>query len=109
MPRLWGTGHSPAPAGVEMSDSQELANNGNIVIAGTTNSSGSGHVVMIVPGTEVTSGSWGGQVPVAMDTGPNKKWSSKGIYSWSSSSKDDIGFFKYTASSSNIAGENGCE
>jgi hypothetical protein len=94
---------------IEMNESQAFANGGDIVVTGTTNSSGTGHLVMIVPGTEVSSGSWEGNVPVAMDTGPNKKWSSKGInYSWSSSSKDDVQFFKYTGDSS-CDPNNNCE
>lgn len=82
---------------METSAVQAGANAGKIIIGGTTAPSGtSGHVVLIVPGTEVQSGKWGGKVPVAMDTGPSKKWAKKGInYSWGSGSKDSVEFFEY--------------
>ncbi len=85
-------------SGIAMSNVQEVVNKGGIVIAGTVNPipGGSGHVVLLVPGTEVNSGSWGGLVPVAMDTGPNKKWASQGInHSWNPGSKDDVRFFLF--------------
>ena len=86
-------------SGIAMSNVQQVVNNGGIVIAGTTNPSGSGHVVLIVPGNEFASGAnyWNGLVPVAMDTGPGKKWVSRGISSsWGKSSKEDVKFFRFT-------------
>jgi hypothetical protein len=92
---------------LESSDNFEVVNrdnvkvetdDGSIIIAGKKESSGSGHVVLAVPGDEVSSTSWGGTAPVGMDTGRNKRWSSKGMnYSWSSPT--GITFYKYTGPS----------
>lgn len=73
---------------------QGITNNGGVVIAVSTSSTGSGHVVMGVPGTAVSSGAWGGEVPVAMDTGPNKKWASKSI-NWSYGTSSGVEFYEY--------------
>ena len=60
------------------------AKDGEIVVAGKKETGGvSGHVALAVPGDEVDGGSWGGKVPVMMDTGKEHRWSKKGInYSW---------------------------
>ncbi|MEM1406305.1 MAG: RHS repeat-associated core domain-containing protein, partial [Bacteroidota bacterium] len=81
---------------IEMSESQEIANKGGIVIAG-----GDGHVVMVVPGEEQYSGSWKSNVPTVMDTGgssTNKRsdTSSQSLSkSWGSGSKDNVSFHMF--------------
>lgn len=84
---------------VELSSVQELANKGEIVVA-AYKSSGMGHVALAVPGDEVKSSSWGGKVPVMMDTGPNKKWTKKGLnHSFGGSKKNKVKFYQYTGPS----------
>ncbi len=83
---------------VEQDNVQTDVDDGTLIVAGKAESSGSGHVVLAVPGDEVSSTSWGGSAPVGMDTGKNKRWSSKGMnYSWSSST--GVAFYKYTGPS----------
>ncbi len=90
---------------VSVDDVQELANDGEFIIAGKQNNEvddngnkKSGHVAVVVPGEEASSGNWGGSAPVGMDTGSNKYWSKNGMnYSWSS--KSGVQFFKYVGSS----------
>ncbi|MBW6480549.1 MAG: RHS repeat-associated core domain-containing protein [Bacteroidales bacterium] len=83
---------------VNQDDVQSEANDGAIIIAGKKEDSGSGHVALAVPGIEVTSTNWGGTAPVGMDTGKNKRWSSKGMnYSWSSPT--GVTFYKYKGAS----------
>jgi hypothetical protein len=86
---------------IELDEVSEAANDGQIVIAGKKEDGSSGHVALAVPGDEVNSSSWGGNVPVMMDTGANKRWSQKAIsYSWSGSSKSGVSYYKYTGTSS---------
>ncbi len=76
---------------------QDEVNDGAVVIAGKDDTN-SGHVILSVPGDEVSSGNWGGSAPVGMDTGKKKRWSKKGLnYSWSSSK--GVGFYKFTGES----------
>lgn len=55
---------------------QSYANAGYFVVAGYIHPDPkeSGHVVMIVPGTEKYSPNWGCRVPMTMDTGYRKRW-----------------------------------
>ncbi|SMD37889.1 hypothetical protein SAMN04488029_3523 [Reichenbachiella faecimaris] len=87
---------------IEMEDAQGLANDGVFVVAGAQEEgSESGHVIVIVPGEEAYSGSWGEDVPLGFDTGPSKKWKSKKIsFSWGSDKKDDVEFYKYVGDTS---------
>lgn len=80
---------------ITMADAQKLANEGWFVVAGWKNEPGkSGHVVVIVPGTEKNG--WGGKVPNAMDTGQNMRTISQPLsYSFSKSKKANVKFFKY--------------
>lgn len=92
---------------VELEEVQELANDGEIVIAGKKEEDVSGHVALAVPGEEVSSGSWGQKVPVMMDTGKNHRWSKKGIqYSWRSSAKSGITYYKYSGPKNGTLGTN---
>ena len=82
---------------VELSEVQELANNGEVVIGGKAEDGGSGHVVLAVPGKEESSGKWKGKVPQVMDTGEGKRSEKNGVnYSWAKG--DGVGFYKYTGS-----------
>ncbi len=76
---------------ITLSEAQEYANNGRIVIAGWINPSGaSGHVVVIVPGEEVNG--W----PVCMDTGKNKRAESQpSRQSFGSEKRPNVKFFLY--------------
>jgi len=81
---------------IKMSEAQDLANQGYIVVAGAKAGPNetSGHVVVIVPGEE-KEGGWG-WVPVAMDTGENKRWTSEKISkSWKEDRKQNVRFFLY--------------
>jgi RHS repeat-associated protein len=91
---------------IDMEDSQEAANNGEIVIAGWINPDPeeSGHVAMVVPGNADLEGTWNkmkvstmeGGVPNVMDTGVNKREESQSIrYSFGKGKQADVGFFKY--------------
>jgi RHS repeat-associated protein len=81
---------------------QEFANDGEIVIGASKNPSGSGHVVLAVPGEEQYSSSWDGDVPVVMDTGVNKRTAQKAVnYSWAGSIKDSVKWFRYKNSNAN--------
>lgn len=80
---------------IKMSEAQKLANEGWFVVAGWKAAPGkSGHVVVIVPGTEQVG--WGTKVPVAMDTGANMRSESQKLsLSFGKDKKDNIKFFKY--------------
>lgn len=82
---------------ISITNAQRLANEGFFVVAGWINPTGnSGHVVVIVPGESTYSGSWGGYVPNAMDTGYMKRSSCQPISkSFGSSKKNEVVFFKY--------------
>jgi hypothetical protein len=101
---------------VGMDEVQDLANKGEVVVAGTKGEIkkdkngdpikddngndvlSSGHVAMAVPGQEQSS-SWGNDVPMVMDTGRNKRTSSQKLsLSWTKSDKDKIKFYKYIGS-----------
>jgi len=86
---------------VEVDETQELQNEGDIIIAGQKvigeDEDGNplhGHVALGVPGNEESSKKWGGSAPVGMDTGENKRWSEKGM-NWSWTSKKGVSFYKY--------------
>jgi hypothetical protein len=81
---------------VEVDEVQNLADDGTVVIAGKKEDK-NGHVALAVPGEKVNSTSWGGDVPVVMDTGYKKRTSKQGInYSWSASSSSGVSYYKYT-------------
>ena len=87
---------------VDLSEVQGLANDGEFVIGATKNPGGSGHVVLAVPGEEVTSGSWKGKVPMVMDTGAGKRNKKKAVsYSWTGTDKDNVIWRKYNKSDNN--------
>ena len=83
---------------IKMSEAQELANEGWFVVAGWKATSGSGHVVVIVPGI-TNKGNWNGlyiNIPKAMDTGANMKTPSQGLnFSFGKKKHKDVIFFKY--------------
>jgi hypothetical protein len=75
---------------ISKAEAQSAANSGYFVIAGWYNSNGSGHVVVIVPGTAVNG--W----PQGMETGDDKRWESKPINnSFGRDKRDDLEYFKY--------------
>ncbi|MCR9011629.1 hypothetical protein [Gabonibacter chumensis] len=80
---------------IEMSQAQQLANDGYFVVAGWKSAPGkSGHVVVVVPGSEQAG--WDTRVPVCMDTGSNKKTTSQKLSaSFGKSKKSGVKFFKY--------------
>ena len=81
---------------ITMSEAQNLANQGNFVVAGWKNYDGHGHVVVVVPGEEEYSGTWGEYVPVVMDTGDGKRYEKVKIsVGLSGDKKNDVVFFKY--------------
>lgn len=83
---------------ITMAEAQDYANQGYFVVAGYINPipGRSGHVVVIVPGEEKYSDSWGSNVPNTMDTGRNrrekKQWLSQ---SFRVSQKNDVYFYYY--------------
>ena len=83
---------------IKMSEAQELANEGWFVVAGWKATSGSGHVVVIVPGI-TNKGNWNGlyiNIPKARDTGANMKTPSQGLnFSFGKKKHKDVIFFKY--------------
>lgn len=60
---------------ISLSDAQQYANDGYFVVAGyiNPNPNRSGHVVVVVPGTETFSKKWGMTLPCIMDTGAYKR------------------------------------
>ena len=80
-----------------MSEAQDYANQGYFVVAGWENPSGaSGHVVVVVPGEEEYSSSWGEYVPVVMDTGGGMRNPKQSIsISFGRNKKNQIVYFKY--------------
>lgn len=81
---------------IKISEAQKLANEGWFVVAGWLNPTPgqSGHVVVIVPGTEQAG--WGGKVPMAMDTGRNMRSESQKLSnSFGLKKKENVVFFKY--------------
>lgn len=83
---------------ISIAEAQTYANNGYFVVAGyiNPNSGQSGHVVVIVPGKEEKSSSWGCNVPQTMDTGSNKRSTDKHLNnSFSSDKKNDVYFYYY--------------
>jgi len=90
---------------VKLSDVQKLANKGEIVIGAKAEKSGSGHVVLGVPGVETVSGSWGGKVPQVMDTGAGKREEKQGVnMSWTGKDKDSVSWYKYTGDDNTYEG-----
>lgn len=68
----------------------------NFVVAWWKNYDGHGHVVVVVPGEEEYSGTWGEYVPVVMDTGDGKRYEKVKIsVGLSGDKKNDVVFFKY--------------
>jgi len=98
---------------IKIDDMQRYANEGHIVIA-AAREDGHGHVVMGVPGEEI-SGKWDGDrendsrktVPVVMETGSGKREKSIGInYSWGLAAQKNVVFYRYNrTTSSEDAGE----
>ena len=85
---------------VELDEVNELANDGQIVIAGKKETDESGHVALMVPGEEEYSGTWQQNVPMTMDTGYGKRWSQDKLSkSWKASAKSGITYYKYTGTS----------
>lgn len=86
---------------------QEIANDGGIVIAGKKEETGSGHVVLVVPGEIVNSSFWKGKVPVVMDTGWGKRDKKIAIsYSWVASDKSGVKFYHYNPQNGNQQNSN---
>src|ERR1035437_1217911 len=80
-----------------ISDVQRYANLGRFVVAGWINPTGdSGHVVVIVPGTDVYSKSWHCKVPVAMDCGGGKRSASLLLkWSFGTDKMDGVVYYMY--------------
>ena len=83
---------------ISLQDAIRYANDGYFVVAGWINNSGSGHVVVIVPG-DTSKGNWNGEyieLPKAMDTGYNRREESIGInYCFGKNKHAEVVFFKY--------------
>ena len=80
------------PLGVAISN----ANHGFFVVAGYINPSGSGHVVVILPGPTKYSPSWGCEVPLTMDTGDGKRWTNRYLSdSFGTDRKNRIAYYFY--------------
>lgn len=96
MVQYW-IGNSSKWIPIQLNEAQLYANMGYLVVAGWINpSSGSGHVVVIVPGEGVFRERWGEIVPCVMDTGENMRSISQPLsQSFGISKKDAICFFKY--------------
>lgn len=94
MVRYWQSSSSWGE--IQMSQAQGYANQGYFVVAGWIDpKGGSGHVVVIVPGKETKSSSWG-YVPNAMDTGRDMRTSSQPLsYSFGEKKRPDVKFFIY--------------
>ena len=60
---------------IKMSEAQKLANEGYFVVAGwqSPNPQKSGHVVLVVPGEEVTGSNWAPKIPVVLEMGYKKR------------------------------------
>ena len=83
---------------ISLSQAQDYANKGYFVVAGyiNPNPNKSGHVVVVVPGTEVWSDSWGCNVPATMDTGWEKRGSDYHLNdSFSAGKKERVVFYFY--------------
>lgn len=82
---------------ISITQAQQLANKGYFVVAGWKNPTGrSGHVVVIVPGKETYSPSWGQNVPRIMDTGPNRRSTDLPLSAgFAKGKKNEVLFFKY--------------
>lgn len=83
---------------ISLSEAQSYANQGYFVVAGYINPvpGRSGHVVVVVPGQEKKSDSWGCNVPNVMDTGSNKRTDKQWLsQSFRSSQKNNIHFYYY--------------
>lgn len=79
---------------IPITQAQSFANQEHFVVAGWVNpTGGSGHVVVIVPGTEQYSAYWGYTVPNSMDTEHNMRSDSQKLSA--SFGKDNIEFYKY--------------
>ena len=80
---------------ISLSQTQDYANRGYFVVAGYIGPD-NGHVVVIVPGTEKYSSSWGGYVPTTMDTGAGKRWYNRHLNeSFGAGKKDYITYYYY--------------
>lgn len=81
---------------IQMSQAQGYANQGYFVVAGWINPrGGSGHVVVIVPGSENKGSSWG-NVPNAMDTGRDMRTASQPLsHSFGKDKRNNVKFFVY--------------
>jgi len=83
---------------IAMSSAQSYANQGYFTVAGWYNNNGSGHVVVIVPGTE-TKGYWKNtytDLPNVMDTGYNMRTESQRIsLSFGKDKHQDVEFYIY--------------
>jgi RHS repeat-associated protein len=97
--------NSPNFTPIPMSEAQEAANNGDVVIAAWENPTGaSGHVAMVVPGEASTQGTWEGQpaatyggIPKVMDTGAGMRTVSQSVNkSFGKLKQGDVVFYKYT-------------
>lgn len=81
---------------ISMDEARRYANDGYFVVVGWINTEGSGHVAVIVPGDGDYREKWGGTLPNTMDTGSNKRWTSKSLqYSFGADKKNDLLYFKF--------------
>ena len=96
---------------VDISKVQELANQGEVIIATYKTTSGSGHVALAVPGkAETSKGTWDsesakdldGGIPKLMDTGYGMRTTSQSAnYSFGKTKQKSVVFYKYTPALSN--------
>jgi len=94
---------------IDVSEAQNAANNGDVVIASYIASSGSGHVALVVPGEASMQGTWEGQsaksmggIPKVMDTGAGMRTEEQPVnYSFGKPKQDEVVFYKYTPALSN--------
>lgn len=81
---------------IQLSEAQDLANQGYFVVAGYVAPAGSGHVVVVVPGGGTISKSWGGLVPNTMDTGAGMRRNKTTLnFSFGKDKKGKIEFYYY--------------
>ena len=89
--------NSPNWKEVQVGEVQALANEGYFVVGGWKNPTGGhGHVVAAVPGEAVYSTNWGCNVPMVMDIGEDKRYSSISVkYCFGKDKIPNVHFYLY--------------
>jgi RHS repeat-associated protein len=88
-------------AEVNVSEVQDLANAGHIIVAAYKAATGSGHVALAVPDSTNDGGKWNKKnvekMPHVMDTGENKRYDNKCVTnSFGKEKQGSVKFFMYT-------------